>query len=264
MVRCKWFRSLIPEVIFLAMVLSSSCMWGVVRDAETGVPIPGAGVHFIDSQFNTRITTTDANGVYIFPSDSRTDEDAESGPVAGMIHFTVSAPGFESLGDILSADFLDGPTAFTEVQDFELRPNPGTYRNVAVGFSMRLPSGWKAFPGGGDQDAFVATEGKEFLTGCGVTSDPLPKAMTPREWFELLRYGSSVTDREIHLRDITFGGRRGEEIMYVQDEEVPIDIAFLTQRKGIAWALYCTVDPPDLREAMADILAIVRSFRFDR
>ncbi len=258
MIRCKWFRSLIPGAIFLTMMLSSGCMWGVVRDAETGVPIPGAGVHLIDSQFNTRITTTDANGVYIF------DQKAEPGPVPGTIHIAVGAPGFESLGDIFNADFLDGPTPFTERRDFDLRPNPGAYHNLAVGFSLRLPSGWKAFPGGGDQDAFLATEGKAFLTGCGVRSDPSPKAMTPREWFELWRYGSSVTDRKIQQRDIIFGGRKGKEVMYVQDDEIPIDIAFLTQREGIVWALYCTVDPPDLREAKADFLAIVRSFRFDR
>jgi hypothetical protein len=263
MIRSKWFRSLIPEAIFLTMVLSSGCMWGVVRDAKTGVPISGAYVHISDSQYNIRFTTTDANGVYTFSPNSQTDGGARPGPVAGTIHIAVGASGFESLGDIFSADFLDGPTPFTERRDFDLRPNPGAYHNLALGFSLRLPSGWKAFPGGGDQDAFFSTEGKAFLTGCGVASDRLPKAMAPREWFELWRYGSPATDRKIQQREMTSGGQTWKRVTYVHGVD-PIDIAFLTQRNGIVWALYCTVDPPDLREAMADILAIVRSFRFDR
>lgn len=257
MILGKRFRYPVLFVIFLAMASSSGCMWGVVRDAETGVPVSGARVHIVDSQFNRRITTTDANGVYVF------DQKAKPGPVPGTIHIAVGAPGFESVGDILSADFLDGPTPFTERRDFDLRPNPGAYRNLAYGFSIRLPPGWKAYAGGGDQDAFFVTEGKEFLTGCGVRSGLLPENMTPREWFELSFYGGPVTDREIHVRKITFGGGSGNEVMYIQDDYA-IVIAFLTERKGTAWALCCTVDPPDLRPATADFLAIVRSFRFDR
>ena len=260
MIPGKWFRYPVLFVIFLAMASSSGCMWGVVRDAETGAPIPGASVHIniVDRQFNTRITTTDANGVYVF------DQKAGPGLVPGTIDIAVGAPGFESVGDILSADFLDGPTPFTERRDFDLRPNPGAYRNLAYGFSIRLPPGWKASAGGGDQDAFFVTEGKEFLTGCGVRSGLLPENMTPREWFELWFYGGRVTGREIHVRKITFGGGRGNEVMYVQGDDIPIVIAYLTERKGTSWALYCTVDPPDLRAARADFLAIVRSFRFDR
>lgn len=245
----------------VALTLSSGCMWGIVRDANTGAPIPGASVHFIDSQYNVRFTTTDDNGFYIFVSDPERSQDGRTGPVAGPVDIAVGAPGFETLGDVRAVDFLD--SALTEVQDFELRPDPQTYRNVAFGFSVRIPRGWKAFPGGGEQHAFFGCYGPEFVTGCGVTSDSLPRGMSLREWFELLRYGSKVTDREVEERSVTFGAQRGQEVIYTHADD-PIDLAFLTERKGDAWALYCTVDPPDLSAAMPDILDIVQSFRFQR
>ncbi len=40
---------LLPALFGIAgALLSSSCMWGVVRDARTGAPIAGAEVHFIE------------------------------------------------------------------------------------------------------------------------------------------------------------------------------------------------------------------------
>ena len=65
-------------------------MWGVVKDANTGTPIGGATVSYVDSNGQTGITTTDASGIYAF--------DLARGPVpaAGNVNLGVNAAGIRS------------------------------------------------------------------------------------------------------------------------------------------------------------------------
>ncbi len=56
--------------------LTSGCLWGVVTDAETGIPLGGAKVRVLDSENQGFEATTDSNGIYVF--------DLESGPVPSV------------------------------------------------------------------------------------------------------------------------------------------------------------------------------------
>lgn len=104
--------------------LASGCLWGVVRDAETGAPVSGATVSYADSQGHTGWTLTDANGVYAF--------DPAKGPVPaiGPASFEVTKPEYEPLtaaGLLIEYNdnaraILSDPLSFWEIQNFELVP----------------------------------------------------------------------------------------------------------------------------------------------
>jgi len=118
--------------------LASGCLWGVVRDAQTGMPVAGAKVSFgcwcecpgYPWPLCGHGATTDANGIYVMdmlpvapfclPND-----------VAGLdSHMTIEKVGYE-VGDYYrpAFDCRDNPNAsfddlhsFWEVQNFELVP----------------------------------------------------------------------------------------------------------------------------------------------
>lgn len=46
--------------------LASSCLWGVVIDADTGGAVSGATVSYTDADGHNRSTTTDSHGIYAF------------------------------------------------------------------------------------------------------------------------------------------------------------------------------------------------------
>ncbi len=115
--------SLAVLVSLALALLASGCMWGVVRDANTGAPLTGASVTYSDSQGRTGTTTTDANGVYTF--------DWASGPIPaiGSINATVSASGYQTLNESRQVGYNDNanasvsnPSSFWEVQNFTLAP----------------------------------------------------------------------------------------------------------------------------------------------
>jgi hypothetical protein len=116
------------RLVFLALLLSlaplaTGCMWGVVRDINTGAPISGAQVSYTDSQGRSATTTTDANGVYAF--------DWASGPIPaiGPISATINAPGYQTLMEPRQVAYDDNPNAtlsnlssYWEAQHFFLAP----------------------------------------------------------------------------------------------------------------------------------------------
>jgi len=101
--------SLILPALVAVTLVGSACVWGVVRDADTGSPIPGAEVKFGDSLGSTGRTTTGENGAYLF--------DASRGnpvPGPGQATFDVCAPGYETLTE--QREVADT----TSIQDFAL------------------------------------------------------------------------------------------------------------------------------------------------
>jgi len=110
-------------LVLCIALLASACMWGVVRDAETGAGIEGATITYTDSQDNTESTTSGAGGLYAF--------DSATGPVpaAGSVDIEVSASGYATLSTNRTISYGDNPNAtfadlssFWEVQSFELTP----------------------------------------------------------------------------------------------------------------------------------------------
>jgi len=113
-------RLAIVATIGLAL-LASGCLWGFVRDADTGDPISGATVAYTDADGNTGSTTTDSHGIYAF--------DIADGPVpaTGSADFEVGADGYHTKTESRLIEYndnpsasLDNPSSFWEVQSFTL------------------------------------------------------------------------------------------------------------------------------------------------
>jgi len=117
-------RLLCPLMALLAITtafLASGCLWGIVRDADTGDGLAGVTVSYTDANGNTDSTTTNANGLYAF--------DVATGPIpaVGSATFELSASGYESLTTTRSIQYNDNPGAtlanpssFWEIQHFNL------------------------------------------------------------------------------------------------------------------------------------------------
>jgi hypothetical protein len=118
--RYRLIGLIILPVVTLAL-LASGCLWGVVKDAETGAGLPGMTVKYTDSNGQTGTAVSDANGIYHF--------DQADGPIpaAGPVSFEVSGPGYEPLTAARLVQYNDNPNAtlanlstFWEAQGFNL------------------------------------------------------------------------------------------------------------------------------------------------
>ena len=113
-------RLIVLPAIALAL-LTSGCLWGVVKDADTGAGLPGMTVTYTDVNGATGTATTDANGIYSF------DQAAGPYPAMGPVSFEVSGPGYEPMTAARLAEYNDNRTAtfsnlstFWEAQSFNL------------------------------------------------------------------------------------------------------------------------------------------------
>jgi hypothetical protein len=146
----QWFhRCYRPSALVLfgaAMaLLTSGCLWGVVRDARTGAPVAGAHVLFscpcrtpTDNPWDSECSgggrvgvgwqaTTDANGIYVIDTLPLVSDCPPSSFWAGSM-FTYKV-GYRSADYSPLFDYIDNPNAslddlhsFWEVQNFELVP----------------------------------------------------------------------------------------------------------------------------------------------
>jgi hypothetical protein len=112
-------------------LLTCGCMWGHVRDANTGLDVPGATVSWVDAQGDSGSTTTGvfwAPGLYVFCG-------YDLIPHNNPITFTVTAPGYTPLVVQTHVTYDENPNAsldphdcsrFQEILDFPLVPLPPT------------------------------------------------------------------------------------------------------------------------------------------
>ncbi len=114
---------IIVPAITLA-ILTSGCLWGTVRDADTDVGIAGVTVKYTDANGHTGTAITDANGIYKF------DQASVPIPAAGPVTFEISRPGYEPLTAARLVQYNDNPNAtlsnlstFWEAQGFSLTPH---------------------------------------------------------------------------------------------------------------------------------------------
>ena len=138
-------RLLCPLMALLAITtafLASGCLWGIVRDADTGDGLAGVTVSYTDANGNTDSTTTNANGWYAF--------DVATGPIpaVGSATFELSASGYESLTTTRSIQYNDNPGAtlanlssFWEIQSFELASETATGVIDTVASLLSFPVG---------------------------------------------------------------------------------------------------------------------------
>ena len=130
--RCLFFISLLTAG---AALLATGCLWGTVKDANTGAPLVGATVSYTDAKGHTGSTTTNAIGLYSF------DQAVGPYPAPGVVSMEISMPGYDTLTTTLSAAYDDNPNAtlanlssFWEARSFGLWPSatPTTTADMAV------------------------------------------------------------------------------------------------------------------------------------
>jgi hypothetical protein len=105
---------------FLALVagvalLLTGCAWGVVTDAQTGEPVEGATVIWVDSGGAAGAIVTEEHGLYGF--------DATQGdriPARGLATFVVLAPGYQTLVTQRDVQYDDNSENIWEIQNFAL------------------------------------------------------------------------------------------------------------------------------------------------
>jgi hypothetical protein len=96
-------------------LLVTGCAWGVVTNAETGEPVEGARVIYVDSEGTANTKLTGASGLYRF--------DAVEGdriPAKGPTTFIVLAPGYQVLRVQRDLEYDDNAPGTWEIQNFEL------------------------------------------------------------------------------------------------------------------------------------------------
>jgi len=141
--------ALAVPVLALVAAFVSGCMWGVVRDAGSGVGIEGATLRYTDSQGNTGSTRTTVFGLYVF--------NASTGfPAVGPAQLRVSAPGYSTLSNTRSILYDDNPFAtladpstFWETQSFDLTVGSGTNIITSLASRLHFPVG-AVYDGHGD------------------------------------------------------------------------------------------------------------------
>jgi Carboxypeptidase regulatory-like domain len=128
--------SLLSALLIASMALfTSGCLWGVVQDSQTGAPIAGANVSYVDSYGHMGTATTNSKGLYWF--------DSATGPIPalGPVSVNVSAPGYNPLSLPTLVQYNDNPNAsvanfssFWDVQSFVLSPfgTTATTADIAV------------------------------------------------------------------------------------------------------------------------------------
>jgi hypothetical protein len=257
----------VATVVFSA--LACSCMWGVVRDSQTGQPVVGASVTFFDSKGNTRSAITDANGVYAFNSTS------ESPAAVGEVGFVVQGPNSEMVTSGRSVDYGDNPGAslsnmssFWEVQSFDVGPGKGKYRDTIQGFTATFPEDWMIEPmpvPGGDPESSVLLAGPMLsewkdAAFCIVASARLSEGDEPEDvWLPI------STDMQIVREGKTnMAGQTAVRKVYRDSGHNIEGIAFIFRRDDQAWAIDCITPYGRLSPMTSVFDGIAKSFQFTR
>jgi Carboxypeptidase regulatory-like domain len=166
-----WLSVLFVSGIALAF-LASGCMWGVVKDANTGAPLRGATVTFTDSSGQTVTTTTDVNGLFGFGAP------VSAAPARGPVKFQVESHEYPTMSETRDVLYNDNPNAtfenmstFWEVQVFDLAPPANRHHNEPGGYSITFPTDWQAEEmGGTGTQAVPRTGSPDAPAGCEIFS----------------------------------------------------------------------------------------------
>jgi hypothetical protein len=277
-------RLSLPVLLGALALVASGCMWGVVRDADTGAPLAGVNVTYTDSYGQTASTTTDANGLFGFGAP------ASVAAARGTVTFQAGAPGYESINSVRFADYaenpgatLSNPTSFWEVQNFTLLSAPILYHNDQGGFSIRLPKSWDVnddFFGEGTVMAVPPTGNPYHPADISVGSTDRPAGMALGAWVDDTLAGvCSVTAdcQNLEREDTTVDGISAIRIvesytvtaedpapgLYANGEQLQ-EMAYFLKKGNTGYILDFTATAanfPGLRSAFE---YIGRSFQFDK
>ncbi len=244
-------RYLIAFVVLGVISLSGlSCVWGVVRDADTGAPLGGAEIQ-IDTAHNFRIALTDANGIYCF-------DPALGDPVfPADASFVVYADGHEVVKEMRPITYSNGD--LRNFQLFDLLPEPGRFHDKILGFSISYPPTWRVWAHVSAN--FNNSEASSDEGFCGVDSDIIPNSETPESWWQHFRPGYEVVERG----KTEVAGHEATRLVYTEDYPPrPVKgLLFLFQRGHRAWVIRCDTSV-ELFDAQVDVFnGVAASFKFD-
>jgi hypothetical protein len=261
---------LVPATIVFA-TLACSCMWGVVRNANTGAPVAGASVTFWDENGNERTTMTDANGIYYF------DPSTAAPAALGDVTFFVTGPNTEARREKRPVDYAENPGAslsnlssFWEVQTFDIAGQPGSYHDVTQGYTIVFPDGWFVEPQPDmdetplDSAVYAAplTFAPDDLTACDVESSMVPPGGIPDEWWRDEPEDVTVVSRGT----AQIAGRTATKVVLelnLEDVFTMKAVMYVFERDGQGWVIVCMADSDTFQSKTRMFNGVAKSFKFD-
>jgi len=216
MMRRLRFCYRLPFLLVLGLALAfaaSGCMWGVVRDADSGKPLAGVRITITDTQGQTLTTTSDANGLFGFGAP------VSASPARGPVNFQVDTPGYQTVNETRDVLYDDNPNAsfenmssFWEVQILGLFATPVPFHSDSGDFSVSLPAGWQImenFLGVGSVTAIPPSDYLVYPADVSVGSTQLPAGTTLETWLDYTMTGVcnvTVECREVERGSAAIGG----------------------------------------------------------
>ena len=275
--RCRLSLAALLGVVLA--LLASGCMWGVVRDADTGAPLSGAKVTYKDSYGQTASTTTDANGFFGFGAPTSV------APAMGSVTFTIEAPGYQTLAEARTVAYDDNPAAtldnlssFMEAQPFSVSRSPGAYHNAYLGFSITFPADWDILDASDNLGVTATAPISKGPAICDVTSGPYPEGVDLRTFVEDLV--SSVRDnpyvtkfREYQTTAVKVNGLPAVRAHYSFTAKITSegfememsyeDLTYVFSKGYTAYSIDCFSTPDEFGTFEATFDKIAESFKLD-
>ena len=250
-------------------LLASGCVWGVVRDANTGAPVGGATVRYTDSKGQTGSTTADANGIYSF------DQATGPLPAAGPVNLAVDAPGYEPLAETRQVD--DNLSGFLGIQSLSPASEPGLYHNARWGFSIKFPEDWMVAEGEEQEEgtavmAMAPPEdgNDEYPEFCVVMAGEVDPGMTLETFFQLMLAGleeESSEGQQLETGDANVNGQDAKWLVIaVDDPDLNMEIMSLiymlvANQRG--YMILCMSEAAQFANQRSELEGIAESFRID-
>jgi len=251
-------------------LLASGCMWGVVRDANTGAPIGGATVTYTDSTGATASATTDASGQYSF---------AEAyWPAPGPVNLRVDASGYRPLTQQVQYDEGSPPLWGVQslIPDSEPEPEPGRYHNAMWGFSIEFPEDWMVVEGE-EQEEGTAVVGMappedgndEYPEFCLVMAVELP-GLTLDTFFQLMSAGMEADPsgvQQLETGDANLNGQDAKWLLIgLTDPDFNTDVnelIYLLVADQRGYMIMCVSEAAQFASQRSELEGIAESFRLD-
>ena len=258
-----------PLVIILCVglaLLASGCMWGMVRDANTGAPIGGATVTYTDSTGATASTTTDASGQYSF---------AEAyWPAPGPVNVRAEASGYKPL--TIQVQYDGNPSGFGEVHYLTpIGSATPSYHNATWGFSIEFPEDWMVAEGEEQEEgtavmAMAPPEdgNDEYPELCLVMAVELDPGLTLETFFQLMLTSMEEDPsgvQQLETGDANVNGQDAKWLLVAITEsgtEVN-SLIYLLAADQLGYMIMCVSEAAQFPSHRSELEGIAESFRLD-
>jgi hypothetical protein len=259
-----------PLVVVLCIgvaLLASGCMWGMVKDANTGAPIGGATVTYTDSTGATASTTTDGSGQYSFEQAGR--------PAPGPVNLRVEASGYNPLTQ--QVQYADGSPPLWGVQSLipASEPEPDRYHNASWGFSIEFPYDWMVIEGEEQADGTAVMgmappddANDEYPEYCFVMAVALEPGMTLDTFFQLM-LASMEEDpsgvQQLETGDANVNGQDAKWLLVAITESGTSvnSLIYLLAAHQRGYMIMCVSEAAQFPSHRSELEGIAQSFRIE-